>query len=117
MGFRRSILKLRTWLPDNIYAILKLRPTGIPSSLPGLKHLPVSNNKVRLPLLPRHWEDRLEYLENERNNHPRELIYRFYACGGFWIASAKDISLFLKAFTPNNLVDAVPFIREVMKVL
>jgi hypothetical protein len=76
----------------------------------------VSNNKVRLPLLP---HDPLEHrhLENERNIRPRELIYRFYACGGFWLASVKDIAHFLKAFSADELVEAVPFIREVMKVL
>jgi hypothetical protein len=79
----------------------------MPASLPML-----SNEST----LPRSAEKRIEYLEEERNERPRQLIYRFYAGGGFWLCRNEAIARFLRSFSNSSLIEMVPFIRTVLNV-
>jgi hypothetical protein len=103
-------LKLRTWLPDELYSILLQTPTQIPSTLPEV------SEDGRLPLVPTEEISAEQFLEEERNHRPRQLMYRFYACGGFWLCENLNIVHFLRSFKDKQLLDCVPFVREVMKV-
>jgi len=71
---------------------------------------------MQLPLLPALEEEREVFLEDERNNRPRDLLYRFYACGGFWLSNDAHITHFLKSFRSWALGDMVPFLRVALKV-
>lgn len=102
-------LKLRTWLPDEIYSILLQTPTLIPSSLPG------APPDGKLPPVPTQESLAEEFLEDERTNRPRHLIYRFYACGGFWLGENRHVAHFLRSLMNEQLVESIPFIRQVMK--
>jgi hypothetical protein len=108
-------LHLRTWLPDRIYSILQQRPLPIPSSLPGLSESnPRKVSTYLPPNLPESPEEQEDFLEEESIYHPNILLYRFYACGGFWICSSEDIELFLLSISPKALCQSVPFIRQVL---
>jgi hypothetical protein len=128
--FVPSALKLRTWLPDEIYSIIQQHPTSINSNLPGLsQYLGLDTTGLpqytKLDLPPSGAASQLgvnssldeDFFEEERENHPRALIYRFYACGGFWLLSNENIARFLQSFENHELIDSVPFIRQVLKVL
>jgi hypothetical protein len=110
-------IKLRAWLPDELYEILQQYPTRIPSSIPGIGAEHRTQRWMQLPLLPELEEERETYLEDERNSRPRDLLYRFYACGGFWLSDDAHITHFLKSFRSRALGDMVPFLRVVLKVL
>lgn len=71
------------------------------------------NNKSKLP---RPAEEKIEFLEAERNECPRQLIYRFYAGGGFWLCNNEEIVIFLRSFSNSSLIEMVPFIRTVLNV-
>jgi hypothetical protein len=66
--------------------------------------------------LPRQEEAREHFLEEERNIRPRELIYRFYVSGGFWLCKDYEIAHFLESFPSSALAEMVPFIRIVLQV-
>jgi hypothetical protein len=71
------------------------------------------NDKSKLPKLA---EERIKFLEAERNECPRQLIYRFYAGGGFWLCKNEEIETFLRSFSNSSLTEMVPFIRTVLNV-
>lgn len=106
-------LPLRIWLRDEIYSILEQRPTRVPSSLSGIQ----SVHPTQLPPLPEDEGEREAFLEDEKANRPRDLIYRFYACGGFWLSDFMLIGDFLQSFSAPALVEMVPFLRQVFKAL
>jgi hypothetical protein len=114
--FHHNNLKLRTLLPDEVYTILLQKPTKIPSSLPGLSAEDRKQRWKQLPLVPESESERESFLEDERNNRPWECMYRFYACGGFWLCETDHICLFLKGFDSLVLGELVPFLRQVLKV-
>ena len=71
---------------------------------------------MQIPPLPESETERELFLENERNLRPRDLLYRFYACGGFWLCEERHITHFLQSFKSWALGDMVPFLRVVLKV-
>ena len=109
-------MKLRTWLPDEIYPILEQRPTRIPSSLPGVELERREYGDRGIPLLPESATERETFLEDERDLRPRDLLYRFFACGGFWLCDNGQIAHFLESFSSSALGDLVPILRQVVKV-
>jgi hypothetical protein len=88
----------------------------IPSSLPGIAAENHEHQWLQLPSLPDTTTEREAFLEEERRNRPRDFIYRFYACGGFWLCTFHEIAIFLRGFDSPELGRMVPFLREVLRV-
>jgi hypothetical protein len=111
-----SRLKLRTWLPDEIWSIITRPPARVPSILTGITWGPHRTPiPYKLPTLPRSEPETEEFLEEEKLLRPIHLMYRFYASGGFWLCNPLQISIFMQSFWSETVAEMLPFLRSVIK--